>query len=105
VELERVPDHAPANKRDELRKKIERTIEQTGQRTVPVDIWVDEDAMPRRLRFVDVSPPGKGERYPTTWRATMDILEYDVPVEVAPPPAKDVMTEDEFDNLMDGGNT
>ena len=104
VELERVPDQAPADKREELRKKIERTIEQTGQRTVPFDIWVDGDALPRRMRFVDVTPPDKDEHYPTTWRATIDILEYGVPVRVTPPPAKDVMSERELDNLMEGGN-
>ena len=105
VELERVPDHAPADKREELRRQIERTIQQTGQRTVPFDVWVDEDALPRRMRFVDVSPPGEDEQYPTTWRATIDILEYGVPVEVEPPPAKDVMSEGELDRLMDDGGS
>lgn len=101
VELDRVPDQAPADERDELREKIERTIEQTGQRTVPLDIWVDEDALPRRMRFVDVSPPGEDEKYPTTWSATIDILEYGVPVEVVPPPPGKVMPEEELDRLMD----
>ena len=100
VELERVPDQAPADKRDELRKRIERTIEQTGQRTVPIEVWVDENALPRRLRFVDVSPPAKDEKYPTTYRATMEILEYNVTVDVVSPPARKVMSEAEFDRLM-----
>jgi hypothetical protein len=102
VELERVPAQAPEGKRNALRKQIERAIEQTGQRTVPIDVWVDDDLLPRRMRFVDVSPPGRDEKYPTTYRATMEILEYGVPVRVVRPPARHVMTEGEFDHLVEG---
>jgi hypothetical protein len=96
VELEQVAEQSP-----ELRERIERAIEETGQRTVPIDVWVDAEGLLRRIDFEDVSPPGEDEKFPTTFRMTMDISEYGVAVEVERPPSGQVMSEAEFDRLTD----
>lgn len=105
VELERVPDEVPEDEREALRERIQRAIEQTGQRTVPIEVWVDEEGLLRRIKFTDVSPPAKDEKFPTTFQLTMDMTDYGVVVEVEAPPADQVMSESQFDELTEGGGT
>jgi hypothetical protein len=99
VVLAKVARNAPAKKRAALRKAIRRVREETGRRTTPIEIWLDDDLTIRRIRFVDTFPPAEDEKYPTTFKATMDLLGFGVTVDIPRPPARKVMSEAEFDAL------
>ena len=58
-----------------------------------VDAWIDEQGLPRRIRI-----PFGGE---TDSGLVMDLFDFGVRVDVAAPPADEVVSEDEFDKLMD----
>ena len=58
-----------------------------------VNAWVDEQGLPRRIRI-----PFGGE---TDSGFVIDLFDFGVPVDVQAPPANEVVSEDEFDKLMD----
>lgn len=60
---------------------------------VVVDAWIDEQGLPRRVRV-----PFGGE---TDSGFVIDLFDFGVPVDVEAPPADEVVSEDEFDKLMD----
>jgi hypothetical protein len=60
---------------------------------VVVDAWIDEQGLPRRIRI-----PFGGE---TDSGFVIDLFDFGVPVDVEAPPADEVVSEDEFDKLMD----
>jgi len=101
VELRRVAAHVPRRDRAMVRKAVREVIRDTGKATLPLDVWLADDGLPRRFRVDDIEPRTSTERYPTTWRATMEILEYGVDFDVLRPPARKVMTEQEFDRLTE----
>lgn len=71
--------------RDQVRAEIERMKKQTGLETLPVDVWLDEDDLVRRIRM-DFTFPLEGEEVGV--EVTMDLFDFGVDVDVAPPPAE-----------------
>jgi hypothetical protein len=69
--------------REQVRAEIERTKRQTGLETLPVDVWLDEDDLVRRIRM-DFTFPLEGEEVGV--EVTMDLFDFGVDVDVAPPP-------------------
>jgi hypothetical protein len=55
---------------------------------IPIEVWIGDDGRPARIAI---------DAKTTTVRA--DMLEYDVPVDVKPPPASATITEEEFNRL------
>ena len=97
VELKRVARYAPPWQRRKLKLKIQRAIETTGKRSTPLDVWLDDGHNLRRIRVVDTLPPAKDERYPTTYKLTIDLLGFGMVVDVPRPPARKVMSEAELE--------
>lgn len=60
---------------------------------VVVDAWIDDQGLPRRVRI-----PFGGE---TDSGFVIDLFDFGVPVDVEAPPSNEVVSEDEFDKLMD----
>jgi hypothetical protein len=78
VDMSKVAENAPEDLQDDIRK----IVEATGERTVPMDVWVDGDGLARRLKWTQQLPQGAA--------MTMDEELYDFGVEVdAEPPPED----------------
>jgi hypothetical protein len=58
-----------------------------------VDAWIDEQGLPRRIRVPD---GGENES-----AAVFELFDFGVPVKVEAPPANQIVSEDEFDKLME----
>jgi hypothetical protein len=99
VQLNRLPALAAARERAAVKKRIRQVIRQTGKHALPLEVWIDDGGVARRFRVTDFTPRDPGEKYPTRWRATMDVLEYDVHFDVLRPPARKVMSDKEFQQL------
>jgi hypothetical protein len=70
--------------REQLQAEIERMKAQTGLETLPVDVWVDEEDLLRRMEM-DVNFAVEGEQ--VGMDTTMDFFDFGVDVRVARPPA------------------
>ena len=99
VPLRRLAAQAPKNKRARLRREARQVIAQTGKQAIPLQVWLDSDGVPHRFRVTEWEPRNENERYPTTYRTGIEILEYGVDFDVPRPPARKVMTAKEFDQL------
>jgi hypothetical protein len=87
VDLRRVADKAPQQLRARLRNATAQIIRVTGQRKVPVEIWVDDQSLVRR--FVQRQKiPIQGKRTDMTLR--MELFDFGTSVSAAPPPASQV---------------
>jgi hypothetical protein len=74
--------------REQLQAEIERMKAQTGLETLPVDVWLDEDNLLRRMQM-DLSFAVK--RGQVGLDMTMDFFDFGVDVRVAPPPADETV--------------
>lgn len=81
VDLEKVAEQAPANARESYR----RIIELTGQRRIPVDVWIDDAGLTRRVRYEQKLPGG------SSMEITQELYDFGVQVDVEPPPAVEVV--------------
>jgi hypothetical protein len=87
VDLRRVADKAPQQLRARLRNATAQIIRVTGQRKVPVEIWVDDQGLVRR--FVQRQKiPIQGNR--TDMTLQMELFDFGTSVSAAPPPASQV---------------
>jgi hypothetical protein len=81
VDMSRVAANAPEDLQDDIRK----IVEQTGDTTVPMDIWIDGDGLVRRLRWTQHLPQG------TTMTIEEELYDFGVDVDAQPPPADEVL--------------
>jgi hypothetical protein len=81
VDMNEVAENAPADLQDDIRK----IIEQTGDRTVPMDIWIDKDGLARRLRWTQHLQQG------TTMTMDEEIYDFGAEVNATTPPADEVL--------------
>jgi hypothetical protein len=90
IDLEKVAEQAPP----EARETYQQLLEVSTQTKVPVEVWIDEDGLTRRMRYQQTMPD----------RSTMDLTQvyYDfgVEVDVSPPPDDEVF---DVTDLMSGG--
>ena len=93
IDFEKYPDLVPANRRDEMRKTIDRIIELTGVKTVPADVWIGDDQLVRKMRYaytMRVLDERTGRRRPTEMDLTMELYDFGATVAVTLPPAGQV---------------
>ncbi len=90
--LERIPDEGD---RETLRKQLEQREKQGLAATQEMEVWIDAEGLARRIRMDD--PEGSKERA----TVTMDLFDFGVEVDAEPPPDDEVMSEDEFDALLE----
>lgn len=96
VDLNRVARYAAPGEQRKLEAKIRRAIKETGKRTAPIEFWLDDTHMLRRIRVVDTLPPATDEKYPTSYNLTIDLLGFGMTVDVPRPPARKVMSQAEL---------
>lgn len=79
---------------ERFRPAMSQLTEQLGTKTLPVDVWIGDDGLPRRLGYeVDLSKasiPG-AEGLSGSVKTTMDVFDYGKPVEATVPPAEDTV--------------
>ena len=89
VDIRRYPDRLPPAQREQARVAVEKLVEQTGSDTYPMTLWIDDDELVRRVRIeYEFEIPGQEEK--ADFSMTMEFFDFGAPVDVTPPPAKDV---------------
>jgi hypothetical protein len=89
VDLRKSPDSLPEQQREAARTSIERLIELTGSSTYPIEIWVDDDKLVRRMKIAySFDVPGQDDK--AKFQMTMDLFDFGTPVNVTPPPKEQV---------------
>jgi hypothetical protein len=99
VDLKRYPDLAPAHRRADARRSVRRLIELMGGRsTMPMDVWVDEAKLVRRIAMdMGMRLPG-GRSMQTTFDLRFSDFGSDVDVEL-PADGKTI----DYDDLVGAG--
>jgi hypothetical protein len=80
IDLHKVAAQAPA----QARKSYERVIELSGQSTLPMDVWIDDEGLARRIRFEQQLPNG------AALKMTVELYDFGADVDVEVPPADQV---------------
>ena len=89
VDIRRYPDRLPPAQREQARVAVEKLVQQTGSGTYPMTLWIGDDKLVRRVRIeYDFDLPGQEEK--AEFSMTMEFFDFGAPVDVSPPPAKDV---------------
>jgi hypothetical protein len=81
---------------------IRNTVKLTGQRKVPMEIWVDGDQLVRRMKWTQKLPAGDEKATTTT---TMELYDFGADVEIELPPPNQVTTFEELTKLTQAGGT
>ena len=102
VDIRRYPDRLPPAQREQARVAVEKLVEQTGSDTYPMTLWIGDDDLVRRVRIeYEFEIPGQKER--ADFSMTMEFFDFGAPVDVSPPPAKDVQDLGELARSLAGG--
>lgn len=92
VDLRKYPEVVPPADREGARRSIDRLIEISGDAEMPMEVWVGEDRMVRRMKWEQsVKPPGQQQVQRSTF--VTEFYDFDAQVRVDPPDdddAKDV---------------
>ena len=87
VDLRRYPDLVTGAQRGAAGASVERLIAQTATGTVPVDIWIDEDELVRRVsQKLSLKTPGG----PTVIEQRFEFYDFGTAVHIAVPAADEV---------------
>ena len=90
LDLARAAAAAPAGRREQVGAAVAQFRDQFGTTRFPVDVWIDDDGFPRRLRYeLDLSDFDASGEIPAgaIMSFTMELFDYgtDAPVEAPPP--------------------
>jgi hypothetical protein len=80
------------------RKAIEKLIQTSGIKTMPIDVWVDAQHLVRREK---IAYTGQQQGQKATFDFTMDFTKYGVDVDAEAPPADEVA---DFSELLGGAD-
>jgi hypothetical protein len=80
IDLRKVAAQAPA----QARESYERVIELSGQTALPMEVWIDDDGLARRIRFEQQLPNG------AALKMTVELYDFGADVDVEVPPADQV---------------
>jgi hypothetical protein len=95
VDLERALEQSleaiPEDQHAAVRAAVQRMIELTGTRTLPMDVWVDDEGLARRIAMsTDMKvPEQQGERI--RMQMQMEFFDFGVGVDVQPPAPDEVV--------------
>lgn len=87
IDLNRIPSLAPADQRDAVAASVKTLKETYGISELPLDVWVDDNGLPRKL-FYEISTTVQGSKVKTTLE--MKLSDYGISVDVQPPSASQV---------------
>jgi hypothetical protein len=96
VDLRKVAEKAPTKDRDALRRSVDRMITLTGQKRIPVEIWIDKDGLVRRESYREQLLVQSSK---TQLDSSLELYDFGAPV-AAPVPAKSLVTD--LTNLTTG---
>lgn len=82
IDLRKAADRAPPAQRESVRRSIDKIIKLSGQRTVPMEVWIDKAGRARRMKFTQ-KQQGK------TVEATMDLYDFGTREAIKAPPASE----------------
>lgn len=82
VDLLKTPDGLPPERREAARKSMERAIEQFGLENYPMDVWIGDDDLVRRIRM-EPSMEVLGQEI--SFEMTMEFYDYGSPVSIELP--------------------
>ena len=90
VDLLRYEKLAPPAEREKLRSLVGEVVEQSGIGKIPVDVWVDELGLVRKLAMAfSATQPGTTEQ--ATASMSFELYDYGTEVEIELPPAAQVV--------------
>jgi LppX_LprAFG lipoprotein len=89
VDLEKVAEQVP----EEARESYRRLMQLSGQSEIPVEVWIDEEGLTRRIRYEQKLADG------TTMDLTQEYFDFGTEVDVEPPPESEVL---DITDLMSG---
>lgn len=64
---------------------IKEQLEASGIETIPTEVWIDDDGLPRRMEMTMEMKGGESLPQDITMTITMDLFDYGVDVNVTPP--------------------
>jgi hypothetical protein len=82
LDLRKAAERAPAAQREAARRSIDNLVKQTGQSTIPVEVWIDKQGRARRMSFDEAI---KG----TSLKLTMELYDFGTREAVKAPPASE----------------
>jgi len=90
IDLDKAAKNAPAAIRAAVQKSDARLVAMLGTHRMPMDVWIGQDHLVRRLAYHMALPVAStGETLAMDVR--LDMFDFGVPVHVTAPPASDVM--------------
>jgi hypothetical protein len=95
IDLHKAVEQLP----EDSRESFERAIDLIGTDDLPLDVWIDDDGMARRMKYEQPLPSAGGEE--GAMELTMEFFDFGVDVDVEPPPADEVIDIQEL--LGQGG--
>jgi hypothetical protein len=85
VDLRRLAEEDPA-----LKESTDQLIEQTGITRIPVEVWIDDDGLVRRMKQTMHAAAG-GQGIPMDMTTTTELYDFGTDVSVEEPPADQVI--------------
>ncbi|MGH3133609.1 MAG: hypothetical protein ACRDNY_07700 [Gaiellaceae bacterium] len=87
VDLLRYERLVPASQQEKVGSMIGELVRESGLRMIPVDVWVDEDELVRKMTMsLSATPPGAGQTFEASIR--YELYDYGQPVAIVAPPAR-----------------
>ena len=99
IDFRKMPDSAPADQRAAVRRSIEQLIELSGASTAPIEVWIDEDGLARRL--LTTTTTGTAAQR-VKLRQRIDLYDFGTKVDVTIPPASAVVDAGDLGGLSPG---
>ena len=100
IDFRKVPDSAPADQRAAVRRSIEQLIELSGASTAPIEVWIGEDGLARRI--VSTATTGT-QAQRIKLRQRIELFDFGTKVDVTIPPASAVLDAGDLGDLSQGG--
>jgi hypothetical protein len=98
VDLDAAAEAAPGEAAESVRTSIRQLEDQLGDDSLPIEVWIDDDGLPRRTRQ-EINLVGPPEIRQTV---TMELYDFGLEVDVDVPPAEAVT---DFQELLEGAGT
>jgi hypothetical protein len=89
IDLAKAAKNAPAALRAAVRKSDARLIQMLGTDRMPMDVWIGQDRLVRRIAY-RMSVPVAATGGTMAMDIRLDLFDFGVPVHVTPPPAREV---------------
>jgi hypothetical protein len=91
--LELQIEQAPPKFREAMRRDMEESLSTTGLESIPLDVWIDGDGLPRRM-VADFDMSADGEE--VHMETAVDLFDFGVAVSAPIPPADEVLDVSEY---------